>query len=317
MSGSALPRVLVVGTGTMAPGVAAAFAASGATVLIWGRSPDGRAQAAAKAREMVAFLRVHELAPAPTGGSVASADDLSVAAAEADVIVEAIAEDLEAKRDMFRRLETESRSGTLLATNTSGLKVSDVAEGMRSPERLVAMHFWNPAHLMPIVEICGGQSMVTGEVERAVALARLIGKIPVVLKKEVLGFLGTRMQQAVVREAIGLLAAGVASPEAIDLAVRASFGVRFPAIGPLETTDLGGLDVILSIHRYLLPDLDRSTEPQQELSRRVAEGRLGVKSGAGFYDWSQRDAAAVVRRRDEELVRRLKLVNSDPAFFAT
>jgi 3-hydroxyacyl-CoA dehydrogenase len=95
-------------------------------------------------------------------------------------------------------VETEAHSGTLLATNTSGLKVSDVAQGMRSPDRLVAMHFWNPAHLIPIVEICG-QSTVTGEVERAVALARLTGKIPVVLKKEVLGFLGTRMQQAVVR----------------------------------------------------------------------------------------------------------------------
>ena len=314
VSGQAPLRVLVVGAGTMAPGIAAAFLAKGAHVQIWGRTPGSAARAVTTAGEMVAFLRTHELASASAGGTVSAAGSVS-AAAEAHVVVEAISEDLEAKRELIRRLESASSPDTLLATNTSGLKVSDVAEGMRAPERLVAMHFWNPAHLMPIVEICGGRATAPMAVERAVELARHIGKVPVVLKKEVLGLLGTRMQQAVVREAIGLLAAGVASPEAIDLAVRASFGIRFPAIGPLETTDLSGLDVILSIHRYLLPDLDSSTEPQEELSRRVAAGLVGVKSGAGFYDWSQRDAGAVVRRRDEELVRRLKLVSADPTFF--
>jgi 3-hydroxybutyryl-CoA dehydrogenase len=113
----------------------------------------------------------------------------------------------------------------------------------------------------------------------------------------------------VVREAISLLDAGVASPEDIDLAVRASFGIRFPVIGPLETTDLSGLDVIASIHEYLLPDLDASAAPQAPLRERVAQGALGVKSGRGFYDWSVRDAGALQRRRDEELVRRLRLTH--------
>ena len=312
--GPAPMSVLVVGAGTMAPGIAAAFSARGASVQIWARAPGAAARAVTTTREMLDFLCRHELASAANLGSAVAADDLSVAAG-AQVVIEAIAEDLEAKRDLFRQLEAEAGPDTLLATNTSGLKVGDIGEGLRSVERLVAMHFWNPAHLMPIVEICGSRATAPVHLERAIELARLIGKVPIVLKKEVLGFLGTRMQQAVVREAISLLAAEVASAEAIDLAVRASFGVRFPAVGPLETTDLSGLDVILSIHQYLLPDLERTTEPQPELRRRVAEGRLGMKSGAGFYDWSRRDAAAVVKRRDEELVRRLKLIASDSSFF--
>jgi 3-hydroxybutyryl-CoA dehydrogenase len=123
----------------------------------------------------------------------------------------------------------------------------------------------------------------------------------------VLGFLGTRLQQAVVREAIGLVERGIASPEDVDLAVRTSFGIRFPVTGPLESADISGLDVIEAIHDYLLPDLDRSTEPQTALRERVAAGALGVKSGRGFHDWSARDPQELIRRRDEELVRRLRL----------
>lgn len=308
-------RVLVAGTGTMAPGIAAAFAAAGAAVQVWGRSPERAAAAVEAAGGMLGFLRGHELAQAPQDGGIEAAAALAEAV-QAELVVEAIAEDLETKRAFFRGLEERCTPTALLATNTSGLKVSEIGSAMRTGRRLVALHFWNPAHLMPIVEVCGGRATEPETVERAAELVRAIGKVPVVLQKEVLGFLGTRMQQAVVREAIGLLEAGVASPEAIDLAVRASFGIRFPAMGPLETTDLGGLDVILSIHRYLLPDLNRSAEPQAELRRRVEEGRLGVKSGVGFYDWSQRDPAGVAQRRDEELVRRLRLLRSDPGFFA-
>jgi 3-hydroxybutyryl-CoA dehydrogenase len=175
----------------------------------------------------------------------------------------------------------------------------------------VALHFWNPAHLMPIVEVAGGEHAAAARVAEAADLVRAIGKVPVVLHHEVLGFLGTRMQQAVVREAIALLDAGVASAADIDLAVRTSFGVRFPAIGPLESADISGLDVIAAIHAYLLPDLDRSTAPQPALTDRVGRGDLGVKSGRGFHEWSGDRGAEVIARRDRELVRRAKLVAAE------
>lgn len=301
--------IAVLGGGTMSPGIVAAFAAHGYEVVVWTRSAERAAEAAEKSRVMAAFLAEHDLAPeaATAGERIAATAELGELEG-VEVVVEAIAENLDAKRELLARLEAVVSDETLIATNTSGLRVTDIARDLRAPERFVAMHFWNPAHLMPLVEVAGGERGSRASVERAVELSHAIGKQPVVLEREVLGFLGTRMQQAVVREAIGLFQAGVASAEAIDLAVKASFGARFPVLGPLETTDLGGLDVIGAIHEYLLADLDASTAPQPALRERVERGELGVKSGKGFHDWSQRDAAALLRARDEELVRRLRLL---------
>jgi 3-hydroxybutyryl-CoA dehydrogenase len=302
-------KVAVLGAGTMAPGIAAAFAAAGHPVAIWARD----AERAAAAREgAVALARLLGAEGLLVPGAPREPAPVTVAAElreleHADVVVEAIAERLAAKRELLAAADAVLAPGALLATNTSGLRVSDIAEGLRHPERVVAMHFWNPAHLMPIVEVAGGRATAPAAVDRAMALAAAIGKQPVRIEREVLGFLGTRMQQAVVREAIALLQSGVASAADIDLAVRTSFGIRFPVTGPLESADLSGLDVIESIHEYLLADLDRSTEPQPALTAHVAAGELGTKTGRGFHDWTARDAGELVRRRDAELVRRLRL----------
>jgi 3-hydroxybutyryl-CoA dehydrogenase len=302
--GAARVPVAVLGAGTMAPGIAAAFAVAGHPVSLWARTPERAAAAVGHAKEMAEYLVEHGLAT--DTGRVEVAESLEHAG-EADVVVEAIAEELEAKQALLGKLEEVAGDEVLFATNTSGLRVADIGARLRHPERLVAMHFWNPAHLMPLVEIAG-ENAAPHNLDAAVELALAIGKRPVRLEREVLGFLGVRMQQAVVREAIGLLEHGVASAEDIDLAVRASFGIRFPVIGPLESADVSGLDVIASIHSYLLRDLDRSVEPQQPLRELVAAGALGVKRARGFFDWGVRDAQATIRRRDEELVRRLKLL---------
>jgi 3-hydroxybutyryl-CoA dehydrogenase len=297
-----LDKVGVLGAGTMAPGIAAAFAAAGHPVALWSRSIERARATAARARELGAFLVEHELAG--SAGRVAHVGSLEELH-DAELIVEAIAEDLGAKRDLLARAEAVVGEHALLASTTSGLLTRDLAARLRRPERMVAMHFWNPAHLMPLVEVAGALA-APAAIERALAIVRRIGKVGVLLERDVLGFLGVRMQQAVVREAIALLQAGAASAHDIDLAVRTSFGIRFPVIGPLESADLTGLDVIEAIHGYLLADLDRSTEPQPALRERVAVGALGAKAGRGFHDWSARDAEATVRARDEELVRRLQ-----------
>lgn len=300
-------KVAVLGAGTMAPGIAAAFSVAGHPVSLWARSPD-RAQAAVdQALRMARYLIEHGLATETGDVQVAAGLER---AGESDVVIEAIAEDLQAKQALFGELEKSARAETLFATNTSGLRVSEIAGALRDPERLVAMHFWNPAHLMPLVEIAGEQA-APARLEQAAELAVAIGKLPVRLKREVLGFLGVRLQQAVVREAIALVERGVASADDIDLAVRASFGIRFPVIGPLESADLSGLDVIASIHSYLLRDLDRAQEPQRPLRELVAAGALGVKAGRGFFDWRSRDPQVTIRRRDDELVRRLKLLAAE------
>lgn len=295
-------RVGVLGGGTMAPGIAAAFAAAGHPVAIWARTAERAAAAAARAEQLAAFLV--EQGFARSAGSVDHVETLADLH-DADLVVEAIAEDLAAKRDLLARAEAELADGALLASTTSGLLVRDLAAGLRRPHRMVAMHFWNPAHLMPLVEVAGDVA-APASINQALDVVRRLGKVGVFLKREVLGFLGVRMQQAVVREAIGLLQADVASAADIDLAVRTSFGARFGVIGPLESADLTGLDVTAAIHGYLLADLDGSTTPQAALRERVDAGALGTKTGEGFHDWSVRDADLTTRRRDEELVRRLR-----------
>jgi 3-hydroxybutyryl-CoA dehydrogenase len=300
--------VAVLGTGTMAPGIVVAFAAAGHPVTLWGRSPERVGEALARVGEIARFLAEVGL---PTPAATVAGTSQLAALADAAVVVEAVAETLVAKHEVLAAVEDVVAPAALLATNTSGLRVTDIAAPLRHRDRVVAMHFWNPAHLMPIVEVAGGEHAAADRVAEATELVRAIGKVPVVLHHEVLGFLGTRMQQAVVREAIALLDAGVASAADIDLAVRTSFGIRFPAIGPLESADLSGLDVIAAIHDYLLPDLDRSTAPQPGLTDRVARGEVGAKSGRGFHEWPQSRVAEVVGRRDRELVRRLQLVAAE------
>jgi 3-hydroxybutyryl-CoA dehydrogenase len=282
-------NVAVLGCGTMGPGIAVAFAAGEHEVTLWGRTPERLERALAA----TACDRIRGTAELASIG-------------DADLVVEVVAEHLETKRELLAAVEAVCRPTALIATGTSGLRVSDIAAPLRHRERVVAMHFWNPAPLMPLVEIAGGAHADQASVAAAVEIARGIGKVPVVLRHEVLGFLGVRMQQAVLREAIGLLDAGVASAEDIDLAVRTSFGMRFPVIGPLASADLSGLDVIAAIHDYLLCDLDGSTSCQEGLRDRVARGELGVKSGRGFHDWSGDRAAVVVAERDAEIRRRLE-----------
>jgi 3-hydroxybutyryl-CoA dehydrogenase len=241
---------------------------------------------------------------------IEATDDLGDALGGVEVVIEAVTEELPDKKSVFRKVENLIDRPALLASTTSGLDPDAIAEDLEDADRFVVMHFWNPAHLVPLVEVLGSSRTEASVVEEACLLVRSLGKHPVRLNIFVPGFLGVRLQQSVVREAVHLLESGVASAEDIDAATRLSFGARFPIIGPLETTDLGGLDVILSIHEYLLSDLDSSKQPQALVRRLVGEGSLGVKSGRGFYDWETRDAAALAQRRDEELIARVKALRA-------
>ncbi len=289
----------------MAPGIAAVFSAAGHPVRLWARRPEAARTAVEQAVGFGEFLAEEGLA-APERSNPVTMDDLSGAVCGADLVVEAVSEDPTVKRDLYGLVEEHLRSGAVLASTTSGLDPDLLSAELDRPEGFVVMHFWNPAHLIALVEVLGGSRTAPGVVEAACALIRSIGRYPVRLDKFVPGFLGVRLQQAVVREAIALLSAGVASAADIDAATRLSFGARFPVMGPLETSDLGGLDVVAAIHDYLLADLDASDRPQPELRRLVESGDLGTKTGRGFYDWSNRDAEDLIRRRDAELVGRLR-----------
>ena len=304
-------RVAVLGAGTMAPGIATSFAAAGHSVRLWARKPAAGAAALRSAQAATEFLAGEGLASPGGPHLIRFIGDLAGALEGADLVVEAIAEDLTQKRNLFVRVERLVDSGCILASNTSGLPVDDIAAGVRDPGRVLALHFWNPAHLMPLVEVAGGKKTAPEVIERAQEIVRGIGKRPIRLQRTVLGFIGTRLQQALVREAIALLREGVADASEIDATVRLALGTRFPVLGPLELSDLGGLDVIAAIHDYLLSDLASSGEPDPLLLEMVAAGHLGAKSGRGFYDWSLRDANELRAARDAELLRQVKALRAN------
>lgn len=296
-------RATVLGAGTMGPSIVAALAAAGIDTTLWARRPEAADDGAALATQLGDDLVDAGLASAP--GAVHWRGDLAEAVDGTDLVVEAISEDANHKAALFHRLEPLVSPDVPIASTTSGLAVEAFTRGCMVPARFLVLHFWNPAHLIPLVEVLGGDQTPESLLRRADALVRALGKRPVRLRRFVPGFLGTRLQQAVVREAIALFEAGVADAADIDAATRLSFGARFPVLGPLQTSDVGGLEVVAAIHEYLLADLDTSAAPQQALADRVARGDLGVRTGRGFYDWTPEEAEALRAERDAELIARI------------
>jgi len=211
------------------------------------------------------------------------APDLAAAVRDADVVIEAVVEDLGVKRRLFTELERAAPGEALLATNTSSLSVAAVADGVRDPSRVVGVHFFNPVHAMKLVEIVRHPRAASAGVERAVAFARALGKEPIIVNDSP-GFASSRLGLALGLEAMRMLEQGVASAEDIDKAME--LGYNHP-MGPLKLTDLVGLDVRLAIADYLYRTLEEPQfEPPPILRDKVAKGELGKKTGKGFYRWS-------------------------------
>jgi 3-hydroxyacyl-CoA dehydrogenase len=303
-----LGAVAVIGNGLIGHGVAQIFAAAGTPVRLIGRRPESLAAAVERIRESLGRFQAHGLVSAATAaaapGRITTTTDLD-AAAGTDLVVEAVPEDQPLKHAIFERLDHVCPPPAVLATS-SGQPVSRLIARVRRRERAVAAHFWNPPQLIPLVEVCAGPETDPAVVPWVCEVLRAAGKQPVVLEREIDGFIGNRLQFALLREALALWAAGVASPEAIDLAVKTSFGRRLAVTGPLESADLGGLDTFDAFSRFLFPGLDRSAEPPAAMGDLVRQGHRGAATGRGLYDWSRRDTAALVAERMEALFRHLR-----------
>jgi len=227
--------------------------------------------------------------------------DLERALARADWVFEAAPEDLTLKQDLFARLDAAAPAGAVLATNTSVMKVGDVAAKASGRSRIIGTHWWNPPFLVPLVEVVQGDDSDPAMIERAITLLTALGKTPVHVKRDVAGFVGNRLQHALWREAFDLVDKGVCDPETVDTVIRAGFGRRLPVLGPIETADLVGLDLTLAIHEYVLPELDPPSHPSPALRERAERGELGMKTGSGFLRWSSEGAAETQRRVFEHL----------------
>jgi 3-hydroxyacyl-CoA dehydrogenase len=307
-----IKEVAVLGAGIMGRGIALVYALGGCRVRLY----DSDSPARARARTLIAAdlaLLVEEQVCDPGRRDRALAqigvvDDLDDALAEADFITEAIPENLQLKWQLFGRLEELCSQSVPIASNTSTLPLSDLARHMRHPERMIITHFFNPAHLVPLVEVVAAPSTPAPLLDAVLTFLQDSGKAPVVLKKEVPGFIANRLQAAVLREALHLVQNGVADLQDVDRAMTCGPGFRWSLIGPVETADYGGLDTWLSVMVNLAPELDDSPEAPEVLKELTGKGRLGVKSGHGFYTYPTPEAvAARIRKRDLAFVRLLKL----------
>jgi 3-hydroxybutyryl-CoA dehydrogenase len=230
---------------------------------------------------------------------------LAEAVRDADFVIEVVTEDLNLKKNLFKELDALCPKHTILATNTSSFSITEIASATTRQDKVVGTHWWNPPYLMPLVEIVKGKRTSDETVSTTKDFIAKLGKVPVICKDSP-GFLGVRLQAALVIEAVSMLEEGLATAEDIDTAVKMTLGLRLPILGPLETVDLGGMDTFLYAYDYLYKTLGEKFKPPNLLKRKVELGELGIKTGKGFYDYKGKDIKSIIKRRDEWLIEQLK-----------
>ena len=227
---------------------------------------------------------------------------------DCDLIIEAIIEKMDIKQDFWKEVEEIAKSDAIFATNTSGLSINGISEKVKNKTRFIGMHFWNPPHIIPLVELIRGNETSDEVVNLLLDIVKKIDKEPVVVKKDAPGFIGNRLQFAVFREALNIVESGIADIEDVDKAMKYGPGFRYPIIGPLETADLGGLDTFYYISSYLFNDLSDTKEPHKILKDLMDKEELGVKSKKGLYDYSGGRDEEVIKRRDKMFFKMLKYI---------
>ena len=300
---SGVTTVAIIGNGLMGQGISQFFARAGKSVRLIGRNPDSLDRAmTAIAGNFDQFVRrgltTAEDAEAAVARISPSTDYED--AAQADHVIEAVPAVRELQIEVFGKLDQVCGEDVVLGS-TSGQPISLMVGGMTRPERAIAMHFIYPAQLMPIVEVCGGPQTAEEVVTWTCGLLEDVGQTPAVMMKEVDGFIINRLQFAILREAWSMWANGIASAEAIDNSLKLSLGRRYTDTGPIESAELGGLDILHTFAEFLFPAIDTSSTPPQAVTDLVAAGHHGLKSGRGIYDWTQRDGQALLKARADRL----------------
>jgi 3-hydroxybutyryl-CoA dehydrogenase len=234
---------------------------------------------------------------------IAVTDDLAEAVRVADYVTEAIPEKIDLKRSIFAELEGLAPASAVLASNTSVIPISRITTGLESAHRMIGTHWWNPPYLVPLVEVVQAAATDDQTLVRTMMLLAAVGKEPAHVKKDVPGFVANRLQHALWREAIAMVAEGICDARTLDNCVKNSFGLRLPVLGPLENADLVGLDLTLDIHKTIIPELDRSAGPNPYLEEQVKAGRLGFKSGEGFRTWTESEQATLREQLAQHLLR--------------
>jgi len=284
--------IAVIGAGLMGHAIAHVLAAAGHTVRVYDHAGSALDSLPHRLQNIADDLQVENHFQSRITAHTTLAD----AAHQADFVIEAVAENLAIKRKIVQQLESIIERDSIIASNTSALPITQIASEAKHADRIVGTHFWNPPHLVKLVEVTQAERTSTTTIEQTIALLSAAGHTAVHVKKDMPGFIGNRLQHALKREAIALVASGVCDAATVDDVVKHGFGKRLAVLGPLEQTDLVGLPLTKNIHETLMPALDTTQVPHPYMEELIARGHFGMSSGRGFYEWTD-ESAAVVRQR--------------------
>ncbi|MDO6695438.1 3-hydroxyacyl-CoA dehydrogenase NAD-binding domain-containing protein [Aliiglaciecola sp. 3_MG-2023] len=306
-----IKRVAVIGAGVMGQGIAQGFAQAGLKVDVYDISEDALGRCESGISRNLEQFQTHGLIAENKVEilkriNYTATEDVAKHLEYCDVVVEVLPELIDLKQQFFEKLDGLPEN-IILATNTSSMTVSDVGAKMTTQHRLIGLHYFNPAHIIPAVEVhkCSQTSQHT--IDLTLALMKAIGKQPVLVRKEIPGFIINRLTGAMEREIDYLLEQGVVSPEDLDTAVKASYGFRLACLGPMEAEDMIGLDTAARASANIFPTLSKADLPSQQLIDKVERGELGLKSGEGWYQYDQGRGEKKVAVNNERLLRQLKL----------
>lgn len=304
-----IQEIAVIGCGLMGHGIAQTFAQKGYSVTMYDTHHSILEKAISQVRSNLdTFIEAGietEESIKEALSNIRISLDLRSAVEYAHFVIEAAPEDLMLKMNLFAEMDRYAQEDAILASNTSTLPISQIGKKVARKERLIVTHWFNPPHIIPVVEVVRGEATSQEVFEISYKLLEKIGKRPIKILKEVPGFLINRVQTAMFREILSLLELGVATPEDIDLGVKGSFGFRLAVIGPLQTMDMGGLDLIYKGMKYLYPFIDSSIEVQKILREKIERNELGLKTGEGFFQYEQKEDLALYRHskeRDKKLL---------------
>jgi len=304
-------QTAVIGAGLMGHGIALTLARAGQYVAITDPVPEARAAVADRISDSLRLMGVDPQGIARTLKRIEIFDSIPGAVRNAAFVFEAAPEKLALKQAIFAEIEAHAPATAIFASNTSVMPITQIMAQLKDKTRALGTHWWNPPHLIPLVEVIRTADTYENAISAMMALLADAGKTPVRVEKDVVGFIGNRLQHALWREAISLVERGICDAEAVDTVVKSCFGRRLAVLGPLENADLVGTDLTLDIHSTVLADLENRPGPSPLLEGLVASGKLGMKSGEGFRSWTAAEAKVVRDRVAHHLIRLEGILNDD------
>jgi len=284
-----LNKVTIIGSGLMGHGIALKFAQFGFGVTVFDPNGSSLDTLFDRMRKSLSQMSIPASKIKKVVSSVIKSSELLESVQSAELIIEAVPEKLELKQDIFKEIESLAPSECIFASNTSVIPITKIVEKMHDKRRALGTHWWNPPHLIPLVEVIRTKWTDEKNILKTIEVLNKIEKTPVRVEKDVPGFIGNRLQHALWREAISLVENGVCDAKSVDMVIKSSFGRRLSVLGPLENADLVGTDLTLDVHENVLYDLESNNKPSKLLINLVKSGKLGMKSGEGFQQWDNKD----------------------------